>query len=527
MMGKIYRQAFRVILWLGESDPSSDFLFDHLHAVFRPDFFSNPRGNGKSASETGFVLRMQTALTALLSRNYWRRRWVIQEVALAAEAIVVVGRHQVDLHDLKVAEELFSTLSRTQYATLGITPDVAVTLLNGRNELLQTSSSGDIIARTMSIVELVLRFRSSEATDPRDLVYALLCLAHDGDTISVDYNKSEMQVFADFVSTRIERQGLLDLILVPWGPVKRSRNPRNRHLIVACEEPTTPSWLAPLDELPHGSPESQGQAVRSGKLRVNGDGLVNVPAIYDASHGMKPEASFGPLVRPRRRPGGQGVPRNSMDGRRALENPVLQVGGIQLGTITDLSTRMADGLISRDALELTGILFTKGCDALRTLPDVTVRKVWRTLVCDRDAGGKRAPMRFGLAFKHLFKCILESRGLDTLEILGSEDNVDPNTTAFLKRVRDMTFNRRIFVSNINEFQENLLGIAPKAARIGDTLVLLFGNSVPVILRPSCDWGGRYMEIVGAAYVDGKMQGEILHELGESRIDEMAQTFEII
>ncbi|KAK2597777.1 hypothetical protein N8I77_012541 [Diaporthe amygdali] len=527
MMHEIYSKACQVIIWLGSPDPSSEFLFANLHQVFRPGFFSDGGDNGNAVSDPGFVSRMKQALTDLFSRPYWERAWIAQEVILAAEATAVVGQRQVDLADLRVAQELFSTADGIHDGTRATAPDGVAALLNGRNELLRTSSTGDVIARTKSAVELLLQFRGSEATDPRDRIYSLLSLSNDGGTIPVDYNKSAMQVFADFVSTCIERQGLLDLVLIPWAPVKRFKRSRNRRSTAACEASTTPSWLAPLEDLPHGSPEGQDQPGRLWKSRLNGDGLVNMPAIYDASHGMKLEVSFGPMIRTRRRGGGLDIGEHSETKKGTLYNPVLHVGGIKLGTITDLSTRMADGLISRDALELAGIPFTKGCEALRSLPDAMVRRVWRTLVCDRDADGKPAPTRFGLAIKHLFKRMLESRGLDTLEILEDGNEVDPNTREFLKRVHDMTFNRRIFVSNINEFQENLLGQAPKEARIGDTIALFFGNSVPVILRPSCDGGGRYMEIVGAAYVDGKMQGEILHELGEDRIDEIAQTFEII
>lgn len=527
MIREIYSKAERCVIWLGEPDYSSQLLFSELHRVFRPGFFSNNEDNGNPALDSVSAGPMKQALSDLFYRYWWRRAWVIQEIILSNRATVAVGQRQIDLEDIRVAAELFWTSDGADDDARGTAPNGVAALLDGRSELLRTSTSGDVIAHRKSIVELLLRFRGFETTDPRDRIYSLRSLANDGDTIPVDYNKSAIQVFAGFVSTCIERQGLLDLILIPWAPVKRAKKPRNRLSTFACEESLTPSWLAPLEDLPHGSTRGQDQYVRSWRRRVNADGLVNVPAIYDASHGMKPEAGFGPIVKTRRRSRGEAVSGNSENEKHAIDNPVLHVEGIKLGIITDLSTRMADGLIPRDALELAGIPFTKGCNALRALPDAIVRSVWRTLVCDRDAHGMPAPTRFGLAIKHLFKRMLESRGLDTLEILEDGDQLDPNTVEFLKRVHDMTFNRRIFVSNINEFQGNLLGLVPKDARIGDTIALLFGNSVPVILRSSCDGGARYMKIVGATYVDGKMEGEILHELGEGRIDEIAQIFEIV
>lgn len=175
------------------------------------------------------------------------------------------------MDDLRVAHELLSTSIGTGDGTQELAANRAAVLLNGREELLRTSSSGEILARTMSLVELVLRFRGSEMTDPRDRIYALLSLANDADMVNVNYNKSVLQVFAGFVSTYIERQGLLDLILIPSAPVKRSRNPHSRRLAAFCEDPDTPSWLAPMDELPLGSPEGRGQARRSWNARINGE----------------------------------------------------------------------------------------------------------------------------------------------------------------------------------------------------------------------------------------------------------------
>lgn len=43
--------------------------------------------------------------------------------------------------------------------------------------------------------------------------------------------------------------------------------------------------------------------------------------------------------------------------------------GVRLDIIPDLSIRMADGLVSRDVLEIAGLPFTEGCEALRNNPD--------------------------------------------------------------------------------------------------------------------------------------------------------------
>lgn len=98
---------------------------------------------------------------------------------------------------------------------------------------------------------------------------------------------------------------------------------------------------------------------------------------------------------------------------------------------------------------------------------------------------------------------------------------------FLERARDITWSRRVFLSKIDEFHEKMLGLAPRGACVGDTIAMLFGLSVPVILRLSSIGGGGSMGIVGAAYVDGKMEGEVVHQLGGRRVEGLTETFEIV
>ncbi|ROW15936.1 hypothetical protein VPNG_02510 [Cytospora leucostoma] len=234
---------------------------------------------------------------------------------------------------------------------------------------------------------------------------------------------------------------------------------------------------------------------------------------------MIPTAHYGPLVsKIRRMIDGKSYAIAQPDNQvSSSKNTVLHVDGLRLGIITDVSTRMAGGLVSQDALEMAGLTFTEGCEAPQGIPGATLRRLWRTLVAGRDISGKPATGRFNIALKHL-------RSLYTVELLEDEHNL--NTRDFLEKVRDVTWNRRLFLSRDNEFQEMLLGLAPRKTRVGDTIVMLFGLSVPVILRPSSVGGGGYMETVGAAYVDGKREGQIVHQLGKMKVEGLAETFEI-
>ena len=105
--------------------------------------------------------------------------------------------------------------------------------------------------------------------------------------------------------------------------------------------------------------------------------------------------------------------------------------------------------------------------------------------------------------------------------------------SFLSRFRDTTkkMRRRLIATN-----EGHAGMAPCRARKGDLVVVLFGCSVPVVLRQlhfreppdhsyaTLDRKAAY-EIIGECYVDGFMNGEILNDL--DRKSKSVQTFRLL
>ncbi|KAF6811522.1 ankyrin and het domain protein [Colletotrichum sojae] len=60
------------------------------------------------------------------------------------------------------------------------------------------------------------------------------------------------------------------------------------------------------------------------------------------------------------------------------------------------------------------------------------------------------------------------------------------------------------------------GLCPPEAQVGDAICVLFGCSVPVILRETSD---GYVELLGEAYVHGYMDGEAVENLDENGVQE--------
>ncbi|KAF9769804.1 hypothetical protein IL306_012726 [Fusarium sp. DS 682] len=98
---------------------------------------------------------------------------------------------------------------------------------------------------------------------------------------------------------------------------------------------------------------------------------------------------------------------------------------------------------------------------------------WRTLVADRGPDGRDPPSFYGPACETVFQEAMDDT-LDTSMLINHGSSV---ISDFLKRVQAVIWNRRMMRTG------NLwLGLAPKGAQEGDLVCILYGCSVPVVLR---------------------------------------------
>ncbi|EAT87361.1 hypothetical protein SNOG_04970 [Parastagonospora nodorum SN15] len=152
---------------------------------------------------------------------------------------------------------------------------------------------------------------------------------------------------------------------------------------------------------------------------------------------------------------------------------------------------------------------------------------WRTLCADRNGNGDPAPDSWVSAMENLLVMLNSetASGIDIEELL--DNDIPELVRTYLLVVRDIVWNRRTFRSDINLCGKQFVGLVPPNARIGDQICILYGCSVPVVLRKleSPDQTLQW-QLVGDAYVHGIMDGEFLRGLtGDERI-EKEQTFAI-
>jgi len=194
-MGKIYRQAEEVVVWLGSATGDTNTLMDSLqqleerssmvqHKDQEPTFWTDIWLSIPHSAEEPALNR---GLELLLNRSWFKRVWILQEVANARSARVWSGTKSIKAHTLALAPSLLGTEpERHCQAVLDIMPGPL-------RDKSWWSESRDLY-------NLLLKFSESEASDPRDKVYALLGIssdAQDTDRLRPDYTKNIQEVVRD------------------------------------------------------------------------------------------------------------------------------------------------------------------------------------------------------------------------------------------------------------------------------------------------------------------------------------------
>jgi hypothetical protein len=199
-------------------------------------------------------------------------------------------------------------------------------------------------------------------------------------------------------------------------------------------------------------------------------------------------------------------------------------------------------------------------------------KIWRTLIADRDFDGQVPPTWYQ---RVCLRCLdianaFNNGDLNIGQLLKEHSEI---LHPYLKRVRNVTWNRKFFIATIDSASDSgeapngevpngedlpnnggeksnvkdvpkiesfstikrtetsrsmpedpseLFGLCPPTTKENDLIFVLYGCSVPVILREISKEGddrGPYYQLIGEAYVHGKMDGEAM-DLENGRANEL-------
>ncbi|KAI1197345.1 heterokaryon incompatibility protein-domain-containing protein [Nemania serpens] len=101
MMSRVYTRAKEVCIWLGEDTDESKTAIDFIHSEIM-----ELKNFDTLCSDKSYTEKWQ-ALMMLMQRDWFSRRWVVQEIALATKACIYCGPDSIPWKEFAVAVELF------------------------------------------------------------------------------------------------------------------------------------------------------------------------------------------------------------------------------------------------------------------------------------------------------------------------------------------------------------------------------------------------------------------------------------
>jgi hypothetical protein len=156
--------------------------------------------------------------------------------------------------------------------------------------------------------------------------------------------------------------------------------------------------------------------------------------------------------------------------RTDLGHYSMYVRGFVLDNIAEVSQISRNGQIPQEWAELGG-----WSGARKNPPE----EFWRTLVADRGKDDKNPPVYYSRACKESFKKGgFRGGAVNTTELINFERN--SVVAQFCRRVQAVTWNRAL----VKTEKGQRLGLVNKNVEKGDRVCILYGCSVPVILRQS-------------------------------------------
>jgi hypothetical protein len=251
--------------------------------------------------------------------------------------------------------------------------------------------------------------------------------------------------------------------------------------------------------------------------------------------GKKPYNASGPVIR-------QYLPqveKESENQKNRLRYHSLTVKGRVIGVVSQLGQQAKDGHMPYSWLDMAitsmkkkaqeaGIKFEnpdadeEEDDALAGSSEAVPKKrgaggvyipeaFWRTLVADRGPNGSGPPGWYRRLCQKFFTrpSTPGKTGFSTdkeihLAMINSRGRMNGSAVEFLRRVQAATWNRKFMITAGGKF-----GLVPAEAEWRDSLCLIYGCSVPVVMRRSKN--GNHWLLVGECYIHGIMNGELLEK----------------
>ncbi|KAF1970884.1 HET-domain-containing protein [Bimuria novae-zelandiae CBS 107.79] len=493
-MRQIYSDAHKVIVWLGPPSDDSDHALDFIH-------FLNGVDAARLNRETlrGILLQKKhreswTALKHFFLRRWWSRIWTIQEFVIPSDVSFWCGPRKLARDSVFTALIMADRCGAPDFTD---SPAFIHAWHRRRAWLLYKPICEPGHTSGLSLAALAAYFANNEATDDRDRLYGLYGLGTENHGLEISYALTVDEVYLRFAQSFITRHKSLDIIGFA-------------SLFVASPGSSLPSWAPDwrTKVKPFVVPLMTSQTATQylGNLRPStlfGDGVE--PLSYSATGSRTAECSF--------------------------EGYALRVQGYMIDVIDGLAGTRNSDLIQSSAEHS----FESG-RALSSTEILT--SICRCLVLDRHD----RYMRRAMPTKQFYHDFMELCILGLMPV--AKGWVEPRFNEWFRFTRDLRFQGRSLADHVHNCDDGgiyptavqddyiqdsfygrffdcvermslrvmtsrngRIGMVPEKAMKGDSICLLLGCSVPLVLRVSGPKG--QFTVVGECFLDGCMYGEAL------------------
>ncbi|PVH69950.1 hypothetical protein DL98DRAFT_149793 [Cadophora sp. DSE1049] len=506
-MKTIYSKAFAVIVWLGDAANDSGKAIDFMASITQftlgeedddPLDLWEDAGIGEHRRKAFSELPWKS-LIDFFNRTYWRRLWIIQELALNHNmTLFLCGDRQFSRsmiirtcnfceRNIQIIDHLASpSLGHTVNTPCPVYGSVWATVYHV-NKLLQNRDQRKSERNVDSIDHVLDLGRKANVTDTRDKVYGILGILPGelSATVTPDYTESNpvSEVYSQFARNILDEFKRLEPI-ISWCSYKHNSS--------------LPSWV------PDWSSPFSRKYVYWLKQRKASRSRNTPWSISDNGRLLHSRGVIVDSVRSTSLPLSENIPFRAQDRTHAAEIATIECFH-RYGSREHLTAALRRTLVmhhpnshNRKKTILDIYLFdwdqTESSDSLKGMNIITQNLSWEPFDRFRHTNASFS------VFGHMFRDFFPDMNSASNRRPGGEDVLTKEAAGDMLISVLALLSRRLITT-----KEGFLGLAPEEAQKSDVIAILYGCNVPVVLRPH---GDTYL-LIGECYVDGIMDGEIV------------------
>lgn len=482
--GSVYARADRNLIWLGEEDDDTASAIraiaaismeiqheadrDRLRNILYPSRLdqraSNAAGGmGPKISVTGLTVEVdQRALHRFFSSAWFSRLWVCQEASLSPKSVCYKGSFECDLKDVLKAALWIRYKQRYLPLAWDVCTERAADLADWADRDIGYFSTfyGSTVPPGIALEALLWSLRNFEAADPRDHVYAVIGLCEE-------YSQTRTNIVPNYgTDTADAIRMATKFIMENTGDLRIFRDicPRLDDMV----ESTFSTWVPRYD--------------------------------WKRDNSREPYRLLTDF-------------RNADGGERMVMNPhsgpaeLLILHGFDLDTIGHRTATLLKSDTAGTTLQFLNSVEKLVASTVEGVSQATRKMIAEILrggrlVADPNAGEDRD------VYNNFKRSLVQQAAQSALRMAQGgpgDEGVAAFRTAFT-----ITCHARCFFRT----DAGYLGVGPHALQVGDAVKIIYGCSLPLILRRSTTHTGGF-QLLGVSYVHGIMNGEVVDQHKES------------